>query len=197
MRDLKTLLVKQLAVLAFAAIVALAGTAYAEGLFPGLPGASFPLTGVETFPADTHLSSGVYPQTETISVNQIKGYARTRVALTLADPVTIDASSGEFYTLTLGAAPSDGVRSINTPTNTQVGKFMTIAITQDSTGSRTVEWPGVFQFGCALNPNTPATTNCATTPTLSSTGGRIDVFTFVFNGNHWLEVNRMQGLTTH
>lgn len=175
-------------------------SAKADGLFPGLPSASYPLTGVETVPADTHLSSGVSPQSENITTDQLKGYSRTPVTLSAvaAGTVAVDSSGGEFYRLTLGAPGTQGFTSISTPSNAAPGHFITISVAQDSTGSRTVKWQGVFMFGCGAysQANTPPQA-CTSTPTLSTTASRVDMFSFVYNGTNWMEYARMLGLQGH
>lgn len=51
------------------------GPAFAQGMFPGYPSASSPLTGNETIPADTNLSGGIAPQTELVTPGLITGLA--------------------------------------------------------------------------------------------------------------------------
>lgn len=46
--------------------------ALAGGMFQ-YPAVTLPLTGAETVPADTNLGSGLTPQTETITINQLRG----------------------------------------------------------------------------------------------------------------------------
>lgn len=57
-----------------AAFLLATSVAWGAGIYTnGLPAATSPLTGAETIPADTNLSGGQYPQTESITVNQLLG----------------------------------------------------------------------------------------------------------------------------
>lgn len=81
---------------------------------------------------------------------------------------TIDWSQGNEHKVTLGAnitlAFSNGVTG---------GRYVLLLV-QDSTGSRTVSWPGTVKWG-----NTGVST-------LSTTGSTIDLFTFLFDGTNYL-----------
>ena len=163
----------------------------AQGLWPGLPSASFPLTGDETVPADTNLSAGQYPQTQRITVDQLSGFVRAATALTDGTTVSVNASASNFYTLTLGTGTIN-IRVLETPTNPSNGQILTVALTQGSGGSETIRWgdgnvTGTFSFGCLNNAVVPCT---ATNPTLSTTAGAVDVFTFIYNGSRWLNVGQ-------
>jgi hypothetical protein len=58
-----------------------------------------------------------------------------------------------------------------------------LLVIQDGTGSRTLAWNAVYEF------------KDDTAPTLTTTGGQGDLFTFRYNGAKWLEVGRNQNLT--
>lgn len=58
---------------AFLLLLALAVPASAQGMFPGLPNATPPLTGNECIPADTKLTGGLTPQTECVSPGNLAG----------------------------------------------------------------------------------------------------------------------------
>ena len=92
----------------------------------------------------------------------VDGNSAGRV-LTLADGATItpDFSTGNNFTVTLG-----GNRTLANPTNTTVGQSGVIYIVQDGTGSRTL--------GVGTHWHFPA----GTAPTLTTTGGSVDVFAF-------------------
>ena len=149
-----------------------AGGAIAAGFYTnGLTAASFPLTGAETIPADTNLSGGREPQSESITVNQLKSYARTTSALTDAASVTIDASLAEVYTLTLG-----GNRTLATPSNLQTGKVFRIIVAQDGTGSRTLAYQGIYKW-----PGIGGTA-----PVINVSASSLSVLTFLYNGTNLL-----------
>lgn len=148
------------------------GGALAAGYYTnGLDSASFPLTGAETIPADTNLSSGRSPQSESITVNQLKGYARTTSALTDGANVAINASLAEVFTLTLG-----GNRTLDTPTNLQTGKVYRIIVAQDGTGSRTLSYQGIYKW--------PGIGGVA--PVINVSPSSLSVLTFLYNGTNLL-----------
>jgi len=76
-----------------------------------------------------------------------------------------------------------GNRTLAAPTNGSTGQFATITVIQDGTGSRTLTWNAVYEF------------KDDTAPTLTTTGGKGDVFVFKYNGSKWLEVGRNLNLT--
>jgi hypothetical protein len=56
-----------------------------------------------------------------------------------------------------------------------VGKMLTVALIQDSTGSRAIIWPGTVKWSEGV------------TPVLTSTASKTDLFTFLcLDGSHWL-----------
>lgn len=61
--------------LALAALLAFSTVAHAQGMFPGIPSATPPLTGNECIPADTKLTGGLTPQTECVTPGNITGIA--------------------------------------------------------------------------------------------------------------------------
>lgn len=86
--------------------------------------------------------------------------------LTAADGATVsfDCSLSDKFTVTLG-----GNRTLAV-SNDQDGQAFTVVLKQDVTGSRTVTWwSGIKWPG-------------GTVPTLTTTGGKADVFTFIRNG---------------
>lgn len=121
-----------------AGLLAAAGLAYADGIFPGFPqvpsGAATTLSGAETTVMDTHLASGAAPQSITINSNQLGTGARTVVAVSATGfSVTIPANKPIYIvntaactnsicatgTITMPASPNDGYmqRIISTGTN--------------------------------------------------------------------------------
>ena len=99
---------------------------------------------------------------------------------TLTDGATIswNMNTQSVCKVTLG-----GNRTLAAPTNGSTGQFATITVIQDGTGSRTLTWNAVYEF------------KDDTAPTLTTTGGKGDVFVFKYNGSKWLEVGRNQNLT--
>ena len=99
---------------------------------------------------------------------------------TLTDGATINwnMSTQSVAKVTLG-----GNRTLAAPTNGSTGQFATITVIQDGTGSRTLTWNAVYEF------------KDDTAPTLTTTGGKGDVFVFKYNGSKWLEVGRNLNLT--
>lgn len=78
--------------------------------------------------------------------------------------VTFDCAKSDKHIVTLG-----GNRTLAL-SNDQTGQSFTVFLKQDGTGSRTVTWwSGVKWPG-------------GTTPTLTTTAGKTDVFTFVKDG---------------
>jgi hypothetical protein len=99
---------------------------------------------------------------------------------TLTDGATID---WDMATQSVAKVTLAGSRTLNAPTNGSTGQFCSLLIIQDGTGSRTLTWNAVFEF----------TTDTA--PTLTTTAGLADLFTFRYNGTKWLEVGRNLTLT--
>lgn len=165
------------------ASMAIAGFAYA-GLW-NFPFASLtssqgnaitlPMTGQECLPGDTNLSGGRSPQTACYTQGNIKG----NYVASLTDGATIawDASSNaQIYKVTLG-----GARTLAFPTGITTGQTGSLLIVQDATGSRTLTWPSATSFAAASGgANTP--------PTLTTTGGRADLFQFYYTGTQ-LDIN--------
>jgi len=159
------------------ALVALiAGAALAQGLYTnGLPAAAAPLTGVERIPADTQLSGGRSPQTEYITVEQLQGI-RAVASATLAASGTqsISGTTGYLYPFTL-STPNNGIAA---PTNLQTSSILRFILKQDASGSRTVEWDPAYKWAGAAKP------------TLTTTAGRTDIVTCVFNNLIFCDIQK-------
>jgi hypothetical protein len=99
---------------------------------------------------------------------------------TLTDGATItwDASVAQVAKVTLG-----GNRTLSAPTNGATGQFISIAVIQDGTGSRTLTWNSVFEF------------TADTAPTLTTTASKADLFVFRYNGTVWYEMGRNLNLS--
>ena len=99
---------------------------------------------------------------------------------TLTDGATVtwDVSTAPVCKLTLG-----GNRTISAPTNGATGQFISIAVIQDATGSRTLTWNSVYEF------------TADTAPTLTTTASKADLFVFRYNGTVWHEMGRNLNLS--
>jgi hypothetical protein len=99
---------------------------------------------------------------------------------TLTDGATVtwDVSTQPVCKLTLG-----GNRTISAPTNGATGQFISIAVIQDATGSRTLTWNSAYEF------------TGDTAPTLTTTVSKADLFVFRYNGTIWYEVGRNLNLS--
>ena len=99
---------------------------------------------------------------------------------TLVDGATItwDVGSSPVAKVTLGDN-----RTLSAPTNSAAGQFISIAVIQDGTGSRTLTWNSAYEF----------TGDVA--PTLTTTASKADLFVFKYNGTVWLEVGRNLNLS--
>ena len=99
-------------------------------------------------------------------------------AFTLTDAATIaiDASLGNYFTVTLG-----GNRTLGAPSNPIDGMHIVIDVIQDGTGSRTLGYNAVCKFGTSYG-----------SPTLTTTAGATDRLEFVYKDgatNKWRCVN--------
>jgi hypothetical protein len=99
---------------------------------------------------------------------------------TLTDGATItwDVGSSPVAKVTL----ADN-RTLSAPTNSASGQFISLAVIQDATGSRTLTWNSAYEF----------TGDVA--PTLTTTASKADIFVFKYNGTVWLEVGRNLNLS--
>ena len=98
----------------------------------------------------------------------------------LTDGATIDwaVNTSPVAKVTLG-----GNRTLNAPTGSASGQFISLVVIQDGTGSRTLTWNAVYEFASD------------TAPTLTTTANLGDLFVFKYNGTKWLEAGRNQALT--
>lgn len=133
----------------------------------GLTGAQT-IAGNKTFSGSTTFSGSVTGGgIAYLAVNQsfTKAQGVARVALTDAATIAVDASLSNVFTVTLG-----GNRTLGQPTNPTDGQSITIFITQDATGSRTLAYHADWLF-----PN-------GVDPTLTTTAAAVDVLSAVYNG---------------
>lgn len=92
------------------------------------------------------------------------------VALTDGSTISVDASLGNTFRVTLG-----GNRTMGAPSNPTDGQKILFAIKQDGTGSRTVTWTsgtGGYSFGSDV-----------TTPTLSTAANKVDYVGFTYSSS--------------
>ena len=92
----------------------------------------------------------------------------SEVALTDAATISVDASLGNYFTVTLG-----GNRTLGAPTNVPISGFtqkITLRVKQDGTGSRTLAYNAIYRFS-----------NTIPSPTLTTTASAIDYLHFVYN----------------
>lgn len=96
------------------------------------------------------------------------GYTEETVTANTGTAYTIDLTNGSVQILTL-----TGNCVYTFPTATAGRSFLLIQ-KQDGTGSRTVTWPAAVKW--------PG----GTTPTITSTASRSDVFAFTADGTNWI-----------
>ena len=142
-------------ILGAALALGLAGQALAAGIFPGLPSAStttntLPLNQTTScIPMDTALSGGRAPQTICVTPQNLAVAGSSSIQLTDGATIVPDMSLGNVFFVTLG-----GNRTLGTPTNPADGQRMTLFVTQDATGGRSLSYVGAFKFG-GVTPLTP------------------------------------------
>jgi hypothetical protein len=177
---------KKIAALALAGLLAGSGAALAAGFFTnGLPPAggsqyptTIPLTGNETFPADTNLASGLNPASEAITAGQIAGYFRppTTLTSTALGDTPVNAALNNMFVIQMTAN-----KTLSNPTNPLSGQVIRFMVQQDLTGSRTLSYAALYIWA-----QSSATNSRATQPGLSKTASAIDLITAVYNGVNWL-----------
>lgn len=158
-------IVASLALLALICLT-VAQPASAQGMFPGYPAASSPLTGSETIPADTNLSGGANPQTELIST-QLLGALRATAYnnLTSAATAPVNLKTTSLLKLTLGRSGGVAV-----PTNPVDGQVWSVLVAQDATGGYTLKWDSnAFKW------------TAGTVPTVTVTANRVTRLDFIYN----------------
>jgi len=101
-----------------------------------------------------------------------KGVGSTPVAVAYGTTITLNCANGNFHRITL-----TGPATLAAPDNPRPGQVLVIAITQGGSGNYNVTWNSVFRFAGS------------STPTLSTTVGDRDVFSFIYDdlAGHWLQ----------
>lgn len=104
------------------------------------------------------------------------------VALTDAATITVNASQGNYFRVTLG-----GSRTLAAPTNPQDGQMIIFEFIQDGTGGRTLVYTG-GTGGYAFSASIPA-------PVLTGTPNKRDFIGFIYNStaNLWYCIALVQG----
>jgi hypothetical protein len=94
------------------------------------------------------------------------------VALTDAPTISVDASQGNDFRVTLGTS-----RTMGTPSNSVDGQQIIFQITQGSAGSATITWGTGYKFSTELPQ-----------PSLSTAAGQTDLLGFIYNSakSSWL-----------
>lgn len=94
------------------------------------------------------------------------------VALTDGSSISVNASAGNVFTLTLG-----GNHTLANPSSPTDGQMIRILVKQDGTGSRTLSYGTAYEFSAGL-----------ASPTLSTAANTTDSLTFTYNGSSskWL-----------
>ena len=94
------------------------------------------------------------------------------VALTDAATISVDASLGNDFRVTLGAS-----RTMGNPAHPADGQQIIFQITQGSGGSAAITWGTAYEFSTGLPQ-----------PTLSTTAGQLDLLGFIYDASRqtWL-----------
>ena len=103
------------------------------------------------------------------------------VQLTDAATITVDASLGNDFRVTIGAS-----RTMANPANPADGQKITLQLTQGSGGSSTITWGSSYEFSAGLPQ-----------PTLSTTPGQTDLLGFIYNAakSSWLLAAYLNGFS--
>jgi len=119
---------------------------------------------VSTDATGTKLSIG-YGTSTLVSLDVAGNFRTIPIVLSEDGVIPIDASRSNIFTVTL-----TGNRTLGTPTNPSNGQKITIIVSQDATGSRTLAYSPAFRFGTDV-----------ASPTLSTTAGLQDYLGFQYN----------------
>lgn len=99
--------------------------------------------------------------------------------ITFNASITIDATLGNHHRI-----PLNGNTTLNAPTGPSDGEKITLELIQDATGSRTVTWNAVFDFGASG------------APTLTTTANKRDLVGFIYSSSasKWLYAGSQLGM---
>jgi hypothetical protein len=103
-----------------------------------------------------------------VAIGTVDTASANVLSQTLTDDTTINwnTASGQIATVTLG-----GNRTMAAPTNLKVGTYI-LNVIQGSPGSRTLTWNSVFKWPAGV------------APTLTTTSGARDIFSFFSDGTN-------------
>jgi len=113
---------------------------------------------------------------KTLTNPTVTNYVETPFSANSSTAITLDLTNGTFQIITL-----TGNATITMPA-TVSGKSFIVLLRQDATGSRTVTWSTVTWAG-------------GTTPTITSTASKQDIFSFFSDGSRWYGVTASQNYT--
>lgn len=125
----------------------LGAAAIASPTFTGIPSAPTAAAATNT----TQIATTAFVTTNYAALATVNTFAKavrgTISALTDAATVAVDASLGNYFSVTLG-----GNRTLGNPTNLVAGQGGSIIITQDGTGSRTLAYSSNWKFAGGTAP---------------------------------------------
>jgi len=113
---------------------------------------------------------------KTLTNPTVTNYVETPFSANSSTAITLDLTNGTFQIITL-----TGNATITMPTAVN-GKSFIVLLRQDATGSRTVTWSTVTWAG-------------GTTPTITSTASKQDIFSFFSDGSRWYGITASQNYT--
>jgi hypothetical protein len=108
--------------------------------------------------------------TATLTNPTITNYIETPYTATVTGTVTINLSNGTFQILTMTSATN---LAVTMPTSPTTGQSFILVLKQPASGTaNSVTWTTVKWSG-------------GTTPTVTATVGKADIFTFIYDGTNW------------
>jgi len=120
-----------------------------------ISGTAATLTGTETL------------SNKTLTKPTINGSTQAYTSDSDGSTVTFNMAASNIHTVTLGGNRTLAVSNVTT------GQVFVIILKQDATGSRTVTWWSNIKW------------SGASTPTLTTTASRWDIFTFIYDGTNY------------
>ena len=122
------------------------------------------------FTTPTGTGNVVLATNPTLTKPTITNYIETPYTATVGASVTIDLANGTFQILTMTSATA---LAVTMPTSPVSGQSFIMVLKQPASGTaNAVTWTTVKWSG-------------GTTPTVTATVGKADVFTFVYDGTNW------------
>jgi hypothetical protein len=112
----------------------------------------------------------VFSTSPTLTSPTITNYVETPYSATVAGTVTINLSNGTFQILTMTSATN---LAVTMPTSPTTGQSFILVLKQPASGTaNSVTWTTVKWSG-------------GTTPTVTATVGKADIFAFIYDGTNW------------